>query len=747
MMDGVQEMTESLMLEILERLNQIGEAVIGLGGGNADNVKPTLELIVQSATELVPGSSAVIYTYDHERKRFDPRSRVSSERYSRTDLDDYPRPDGLGVRAVMRGCRVLSYEERDVTINPAKVEAGAKAMVCYPLMTAQVPLGVLYVYLHEDRPFADLELLMLENFVHLTAMTLSLARQISLSQQEQARKDRELRRLRRAGMLLSSRSSLKETLDTILNMALEITDATYGIFRLVDASGTKLEMQSYAGIGLAKPATEALPLDENSIMGMVGVRREPVVISDLREEPWRHIYYPFDRELEMRSEVAVPLVGASGRLEGVLNLESPLVNAFDRQDRYLLQILATQAVTAIQEARLLAALEEAAALLSTQPAQVVHRALVERACNLLNAPVCAIWLIDGGILVSAAASSPGLLNQRIPLADCAPMRSVVESRKAVFLEDISFGSAWKELGGLVEGGNGILVPLLPGKTDPAAGVFGVFTTPQNRRDFAGADWDKKVLEILSRYAALAVQNERRQEALRNAQERQITNEAFAAVGDVAANLLHRLNNKIGVIPVRVEGIQDKCEEALMADSYLAVNLQEIRRSAEEAMEVVRENLFHLHPIHLAPVTVLDAVEEALTKTQLPPGVKVEMKGLKFLPAVQAGQKRLPLVFANLLENAVDAMKGEGVITIEGSRKEHWVEVAVSDSGSGIPPELHEKIFEFNYSGRRTYPGKLGFGLWWVKSLVTRFGGSVSVQSDGKHGTIFLIKLPLAKEEG
>ena len=216
---------------------------------------------------------------------------------------------------------------------------------------------------------------------------------------------------------------------------------------------------------------------------------------------------------------------------------------------------------------------------------------------------------------------------------------------------------------------------------------------------------------------------------------------------MAANLLHRLNNKIGVIPVRVEGIQDKCEEALMADSYLAVNLQEIRRSAEEAMEVVRENLFHLHPIHLAPVTVLDAVEEALTKTQLPPGVKVEMKGLKFLPAVQAGQKRLPLVFANLLENAVDAMKGEGVITIEGSRKEHWVEVAVSDSGSGIPPELHEKIFEFNYSGRRTYPGKLGFGLWWVKSLVTRFGGSVSVQSDGKHGTIFLIKLPLAKEEG
>jgi signal transduction histidine kinase len=42
-----------------------------------------------------------------------------------------------------------------------------------------------------------------------------------------------------------------------------------------------------------------------------------------------------------------------------------------------------------------------------------------------------------------------------------------------------------------------------------------------------------------------------------------------------------------------------------------------------------------------------------------------------------------------------------------------------------------------------HPGKLGFGLWWVKSLMARFGGNVSVESDGRSGTTFLLSLPQA----
>jgi signal transduction histidine kinase len=69
---------------------------------------------------------------------------------------------------------------------------------------------------------------------------------------------------------------------------------------------------------------------------------------------------------------------------------------------------------------------------------------------------------------------------------------------------------------------------------------------------------------------------------------------------------------------------------------------------------------------------------------------------------------------------------------------------VCDSGPGVAPELHERIFELSFSGRRA--GKLGFGLWWVKTWMTRLGGSVTIESDGMHGTCFKLRLPRTEED-
>ena len=75
-----------------------------------------------------------------------------------------------------------------------------------------------------------------------------------------------------------------------------------------------------------------------------------------------------------------------------------------------------------------------------------------------------------------------------------------------------------------------------------------------------------------------------------------------------------------------------------------------------------------------------------------------------------------------------------------------VEISVTDSGPGIPVELHSQIFELNFSRTGAQPGKLGFGLWWVKTLMTRLGGSVTVESDGVHGTMFRLHLPVIDAE-
>ena len=132
-------------------------------------------------------------------------------------------------------------------------------------------------------------------------------------------------------MLISSRPRLEETLEVILQMALEVIEAHYGIFRLVDKSGRNLITRAVAGEQLARSKVEALPIESASVMGWVACHHQPVCIHDLRAQPWSQIYYPLDADLEMRSELAVPLIGASGRLEGVLNLENPV--KFWKSDR------------------------------------------------------------------------------------------------------------------------------------------------------------------------------------------------------------------------------------------------------------------------------------------------------------------------------------------------------------------------------------------------------------------------------
>jgi len=99
----------------------------------------------------------------------------------------------------------------------------------------------------DERQFSQLELLMLENFVNQAAMAIYHAHNLILVHQDLARKEEELSRLRRAGLLISSRVRLEETLESILQMAMEVTGAHYGIFRLVDKRGQTLNTRAVAG--------------------------------------------------------------------------------------------------------------------------------------------------------------------------------------------------------------------------------------------------------------------------------------------------------------------------------------------------------------------------------------------------------------------------------------------------------------------------------------------------------------------
>jgi GAF domain-containing protein/two-component sensor histidine kinase len=735
-------------LTALKALNALESGINQLAPRSPEDLRQTLRLVVRSVSRLgsdvttgVPAYEACGFAYDREARRFDLSARVSVGSDEGPFLQDASAPDGLAVRAVER--------ERPVFTNPGADEevlssAVGQGVACYPLVVAHEPLGVLYVKRCAEGSFSAFERLLLENFANQAAMALDRVRRIVTSRAELDRAEDALRRLRRAGLLISSRLGLDETLEAILLMALDVTGAHYGIFRLLDAESEQLVTRAIAG-DQRHPQMGALPMDTNSVMGWVAVHRQALCIHNLEAAPWVRIYRPLDAGLRMRSELAVPLIDAGGRLEGVLNLESPVIGAFNDEDRRLLQSLATQAVIAIQEARLLDVLLEVARMLLFKPLVAVLDYLAASACTLLNTGVGAIWTLDDDALVLAASSGSGMRGETLPVAESLTGEAV-RTRRPVISHDVRVDPRFhrKDLARAHRWGKALVVPLLSEHDEEAVGAFSVYGVGEHSGLVTESEWDTKVLTCLAHHAALALRNAERRQMLREVQQRHAVSETFAAIGDVAANALHHLNNKVGTIPVRIQGIKAKSASAVGSDPYLAENLDAIESSARQAMAAVRENLAHLRPIHATRVSVAACVEAARQDLSIPPKVVLERSGLDCLPPVVASQHSLTLVFRNLIENALRAVGHDGRIQIDGSVEGDWVTIWVEDDGTGIPLDRQDAIFEFDaVSSARERSHSLGFGLWWVRTLMRRLGGSIRVESDGQRGTTFRVRLPRA----
>ncbi len=704
---------------LLHRLKAAGERLASLPLDASPSV--CLRRIGEEALRLLAleeSATAILFRYAPEQGALDPASRVAVGKIGEPVGPDWPRPDGMAARALSRGRRVLSWEEPDRPIHPAKQAAGARMVGCWPLLAAGEPVGVLYLSCHEERPFTELELRALEVFTGMAALLLQRAQAIEQLQQSLHRATRELDELRRMEHLLSARADPQEILEAILRIALELTGARFGTLRLVDRQRQRLILGALIGRPLLPNLAPELELDETSIVGWVAVHGRSLRINDLHDSPWASIYRPWLAGHEIRAELAVPLIGAGGEVEGVLNLESPEPGAFTEGDQQLLEMLAARAVIALQEMRLLRGMQEITGQLLHGGREALFARAVALACELIQASDGAIWLIPpSGPPILAFATHPAMAGT------AGLVEAVSRSRRPLSFES---------------GGWALAVPML----GPNGAVCGVFVVHSSRpRTFT--ERDQRLLIILANHAALAVQLAEHVQALQAARERQAITEAFAAVGDIAANLLHRLNNHIGLIPVRLEGLQEKRPD-LFQDPYLASVFQEIESRARAALNAVREAMVYLRPMAPRPISIPSCLEMALRDLRIPPGIRLETVGLEDLPPVMAGEPQLALVFFNLLENAVEALGESGWIRVEGTAGPREVILTVRDNGPGIPPELQERIFELDFSTKRS-PKKLGFGLWWVRMLVQRFGGEIWVESTPGQGTAFHVRLPRASD--
>ena len=198
-------------------------------------------------------------------------------------------------------------------------------------------------------------------------------------------------------------------------------------------------------------------------------------------------------------------------------------------------------------------------------------------------------------------------------------------------------------------------------------------------------------------------------------------------------LRHDILNNVNVIQGRTELLLAD------ADGEEAAQLDAIDRQAGEITELIQNVRTYLHaiqtdeetlkPIHLS--TVLE--QEVTTLKTAYPDVEVDTD----IPAT--GRVRaddlLSSVFRNLLRNAVvHNTSSTPQIAVSATVHDDMVVVRITDNGPGLPSHVREQLFEASDQGHH------GFGLYLVKTLTERYGGSVRVESTGEDGTTFAVEL-------
>jgi len=148
----------------------------------------------------------------------------------------------------------------------------------------------------------------------------------------------------------------------------------------------------------------------------------------------------------------------------------------------------------------------------------------------------------------------------------------------------------------------------------------------------------------------------------------------------------------------------------------------------------------------APVQSVD-VREGLENTliilhsKLKRGVTVVREYAEDLPVIEAYASELNQVWTNVIDNAIDAMEGEGTLVVRTRTEDPWVVVEIEDSGPGIPEEIQSKIFDPFFTTKGAGQGT-GLGLNISRNLIVqKHHGEMSVKSE-PGSTCFAVRLPI-----
>lgn len=492
------------------------------------------------------------------------------------------------------------------------------------------------------------------------------------------------------------------------------------IYLVEEASNDLVMAQGFGEVGQRlKAEGHRLPAGRG-IVGTVAATNQPFLSNNVDQVVnfVRNRYLP-----ETKSELAVPLRKGEQVL-GVLDMQSEHLQRFSPEIQTLLQSIANQIATALDNARLLANTQAA-----LQKVERLNRQFLRETWAEFSQETTAkgYHFSQGKSQVLTAETNVWL----------PPMKKAAREKRLVKETHIGNGEGTH---------TELAIPLI--LRNEVIGVLGV--KRENTSDWA--EEEVSAVEAIANQVALALENARLSE------EQVKTIEKLQAVDRLKSEFLtsmsHELrtplNSIIGFADVIIQGIDGQVSDMALNDVKLIFNsghhllalindILDINKIEAGMMELVREPL----DVRIVVGDVLAATSSLLKDKP----VELVVNILDNLPEVYADKLRLNQILLNLVSNAIKfTKKGEIVIEADISTDDpHQMFICVSDEGIGIPRDKFNTIFnrfsQADNSTAREYGGT-GLGLPICKQLVEMHGGTIGVESEVGVGSKFFFTIPL-----
>lgn len=231
--------------------------------------------------------------------------------------------------------------------------------------------------------------------------------------------------------------------------------------------------------------------------------------------------------------------------------------------------------------------------------------------------------------------------------------------------------------------------------------------------------------------------------LKKAQDELIHSDRLSTIGQMASSIVHDFRTPMSTINLALESLERGKEfTPEKTQQWYRMIRDAIGRMVTMAQELLDFSRGEAHlnkveiPIEEFVKMLVESVKVNLEHAHVPLHVANRCTGLaRFDP------ERLHRAIVNIITNAQDAMPQGGELRLTVERYDHTIRFMVADTGTGIPPEIRDRIFDaFVTAGKKK---GTGLGLAITKRIIDQHGGTIEVQSEQNRGTTFTLSIPEA----